>query len=67
MLLSDCSKYNLDDVSSYPRVLDDRGEVSASSEAYSRSKGCAAEILSGSAVRIPLPRRSLLVMFGQAR
>ena len=73
------SKYNLAEVESFPRVLDEGGEKvlwnpfregeefhNSRSRPYLRGEDRVEGTLSA-AVRIPLPRRSLLVMHGQAR
>lgn len=64
-------KYNLGDLRDFPRILDDegnvafnpfRGDVTDENSSQDREK-CEEDCV----VRIPLPRRSLLVMYGQAR
>jgi alkylated DNA repair protein alkB family protein 4 len=65
-------RYNLPDADDYPRVLDDDGKVVFNpfeedcngSESYARKKG---RDLLDAVVRVPLPRRSLLVMYGEPR
>ena len=82
-LLSDCfltlmpyyggnDRFNLDDVATFPRILNDDGDVIfnpfknkfVQSEPY-RLK-CKDDLING-IVRIPLPRRSLLLLYGQPR
>ena len=65
-------KYNLQDVAEYPRVLEDDATVAFNPFRDPRwpdgdRSFRAASPPPGLAVRIPLPRRSLLVMFGSAR
>jgi len=58
----DKSKYNLADVPTFPKVIKDDCVV-ASGPPYSFKE----ELDMGVMVRVPLPRRSLLVMYGEAR
>ncbi len=66
-------KYNLQDLDNFPRILDDAGNVvfnpfrkddDSDSKPYRRKDGVG---LLNAAVRIPLPRRSLLIFFGEPR
>lgn len=67
-------KYNLKDVPSYPRILSENGDVvfdpfdsltsEKKAEPYERKPP--RDMVRGT-LQIPLPRRSLLVMFGEAR
>lgn len=64
-------KYNMADVATYPRVVDLQNKVvynpfkdKLSTQSYPVSKP---DFPANSVVRIPLPRRSLLVMWGSAR
>jgi len=64
------NKYNLPDVASYPRIIDDNDKVvynpfmnKFSNEAFQFP----ATNLGNIAVKIPLPARSLLIMYGSAR
>lgn len=56
------ARYNLDCVETYPEVLNDDGS-------FNRSKNCFKIEGEGKSVivRVPMPRRSLLVMYGAAR
>ncbi len=64
-------RYNLPDVQDYPRILDDAGRVIFnpfhSDENVSQVPYWRRDSTAGEAVRIPLPRRSLLVMYGEPR
>ena len=71
--LEGLNKYNLNDVKCYPRILNENGKILYNPfnncdmkfedvEPYSFLEQNAEDI-----VRIPLPRRSLLVFYGQAR
>lgn len=65
-LQGDKSKYNLADVATFPKVVkDDRVVAPTSQDAspYSFKDGLDMEVM----VRVPLPPRSLLVMYGEAR
>ncbi|KAJ8980086.1 hypothetical protein NQ317_017103 [Molorchus minor] len=56
-------RYNLDCVKTYPSVLDSNGNKNTTGESYclkSNEKDV-------SVIRIPMPRKSLLVMYGSAR
>ncbi|KAF5278080.1 hypothetical protein FQR65_LT03596 [Abscondita terminalis] len=57
------SKYNLDCVAQYPAVLNEDSEINTSSKPFivdtNLQKSCT--------VRIPMPKRSLLVLYGSAR
>ncbi len=60
-------RYNLADVATFPRVLDDDANFLQSSSKPFQSPGLGRGDLSDAVIHVPLPRRSLLVMFGQAR
>jgi len=74
-LSKDSKRYNLPDVDTYPKVLDpmsqsvlfnpfnDKIKNTEDVEPYRRRGKCAVE----GVVRVPLPRRSLLVMFDEPR
>ncbi|CAH2010010.1 unnamed protein product [Acanthoscelides obtectus] len=59
------TRYNLDCVETYPAVLDGHGELSDSNEPF-KVRPLNGQI-SFPIVRIPMPCRSLLVMYGSAR
>ncbi|XP_018570128.1 alpha-ketoglutarate-dependent dioxygenase alkB homolog 4 [Anoplophora glabripennis] len=58
-------KYNLDCVKTYPSVLTDDGELNTVSHSYTVTPKYQED--KGPIVRIPMPRKSLLVMYGAAR
>lgn len=58
------TRYNLDCVVEYPKVLNDKGHFNSSSETYKIEQDLTAV---HPVVRIPMPRKSLLVLFGAAR
>ena len=68
------NKYNLSDLQSFPRLMDENGQIEfnpfreATKENINKpySPKPKDQILNGS-VRIPLPRRSLFIMFGEPR
>ena len=69
------AKYNLADVGTYPRILDLNGKILYNPFQYPCNSFedaetyafCANDNLLDEIVRIPLPRRSLLVFYGQPR
>ncbi|XP_057658683.1 alpha-ketoglutarate-dependent dioxygenase alkB homolog 4 [Diorhabda carinulata] len=57
-------KYNLDCVKTYPSVLTENGSINVSGANYNlKTSNCDNRPV----VRIPMPRRSLLIMYGSAR
>ena len=65
------SRYNLPDVQKYPRILDNEGRVNFNpfKQAWDEKKDSfqTEKSTESFAVRIPLPRGSLLVMYGKSR
>lgn len=56
-------KYNLDCIESYPAVLDNDGKINVDGQCYKLTSHETNQPI----VRIPMPKRSLLVMYGPAR
>jgi len=61
---SKLSKYNLDCVETYPAVLNENGKISTKVDFYKLQRDLDKN---WPIVRIPMPNRSLLVMYGSAR
>lgn len=67
--LGDNKKYNLQDAESYSSVVDSDGKVKCdiSGEGGNVLEECKPNIINDIVVRIPMPRRSLLVIYGEPR
>lgn len=67
--LGDNKKYNLQDAESYSSVVDSDGKVKCdiSGEEGNVLEECKPNIINDIVVRIPMPRRSLLVIYGEPR
>lgn len=59
------NRYNLDCVKTYPSILTKEGQISVNAKNYNVKHLVTGEMYP--VVRIPMPRRSLLVMYGSAR
>lgn len=57
-------RYNLDCVKNYPAVLNSKGRINASEQPYEITVGSSENY---PVIRIPMPRKSLLVLYGAAR
>ncbi|KAJ8966187.1 hypothetical protein NQ314_003691 [Rhamnusium bicolor] len=58
-------RYNLDCVNTYPCILDENGKINVTNKNFSITSSISENKYP--IVRIPMPRRSLLVMYGSAR